>query len=178
MLLNFNALDFEKANYEHDSVCSVGVVYIRDGRIAGKYYELVRPEPNRYEYYASKIHGITPEHTKNARLFPEVWADVMKKAGDYPFVAHNAQVEIHCLQAEGRKYHIDTDVPVYCTLKASKKNNLYLPSYGLETVAAHFGYDLKSHHNALADAEACAIIAKNIMNEEELKPTNLFQMKK
>jgi DNA polymerase III epsilon subunit-like protein len=30
-------------------------------------------------------------------------------------------------------------------------------------VAKHFGYDLAAnHHNAVADAEACAVIAMNI----------------
>jgi DNA polymerase-3 subunit epsilon len=30
-------------------------------------------------------------------------------------------------------------------------------------VAAHCGYDLKKHHHALADAEACAVIAMRIL---------------
>jgi DNA polymerase-3 subunit epsilon len=30
-------------------------------------------------------------------------------------------------------------------------------------VAAHCGFDLKNHHHALADAEACAIIAMKLL---------------
>jgi DNA polymerase-3 subunit epsilon len=37
-----------------------------------------------------------------------------------------------------------------------------LPNHQLHTVAAHCGYDLANHHHALADAEACAWIAKTV----------------
>jgi len=38
-----------------------------------------------------------------------------------------------------------------------------LPNHKLPTVAAHCGYDLTKHHHALADAEACAVIALKIL---------------
>jgi DNA polymerase-3 subunit epsilon len=38
-----------------------------------------------------------------------------------------------------------------------------LPNHQLQTVARQCGYDLTKHHNALADAEACAWIAKEIL---------------
>ena len=37
------------------------------------------------------------------------------------------------------------------------------PNHQLHTVAAACGYDLKNHHHALADAEACARIAMAIL---------------
>jgi DNA polymerase-3 subunit epsilon len=38
-----------------------------------------------------------------------------------------------------------------------------LPNHQLHTVAGHCGYNLEKHHHALADAEACAWIAKMIL---------------
>lgn len=38
-----------------------------------------------------------------------------------------------------------------------------LPNYKLYTVAAACGYHLDNHHHALADAEACAWIAREIL---------------
>ena len=35
--------------------------------------------------------------------------------------------------------------------------------HNLDIIAAHCGYDLKNHHHALADAEACAWIAREIL---------------
>jgi DNA polymerase-3 subunit epsilon len=45
MMKNFAAIDFEIANYDPSSVCSVGIVIVRDGEIVEKIYHLIRPEP-------------------------------------------------------------------------------------------------------------------------------------
>ena len=41
---NFAAIDFETANNERTSICSVGVVIVRNGEIADRFYSLVHPE--------------------------------------------------------------------------------------------------------------------------------------
>ncbi len=40
---DFAAIDFETANEQRTSVCSVGVVIVRDGEIVDHYYSLIRP---------------------------------------------------------------------------------------------------------------------------------------
>jgi DNA polymerase-3 subunit epsilon len=42
---DFTAIDFKIANPERTSMCSVGVVVVRDGVIADSYYSLIHPEP-------------------------------------------------------------------------------------------------------------------------------------
>lgn len=56
---NFAAIDFETANYERTSVCSVGVVIMRDGEIVAPFYSLIQPEPNYYNYWCTQVHGLT-----------------------------------------------------------------------------------------------------------------------
>ena len=51
---DFAAIDFETANNERSSVCSVGVVIVRGGEIVDKFYSLIKPEP---EYYT-----LIPQH--------------------------------------------------------------------------------------------------------------------
>ena len=48
MLRDFIAIDFETANQQPSSVCSVGVVMVRDGQMADSFYSLIQPEPNYY----------------------------------------------------------------------------------------------------------------------------------
>ena len=60
---DFAAIDFETANEQRTSVCSVGVVIVRDGEIVDHYYSLIRPEPEYYTYW-----------------IPRAWSDV----GRYP----------------------------------------------------------------------------------------------
>ena len=42
---DFAAIDFETANNERSSVCSVGIVIVRGGEIMDKFYSLIKPEP-------------------------------------------------------------------------------------------------------------------------------------
>ena len=47
---DFAAIDFETANSERSSVCSVGIVIVRGGEIVDKFYSLIKPEPEYYSY--------------------------------------------------------------------------------------------------------------------------------
>jgi hypothetical protein len=55
------------------------------------------------------------------------------------------------------------DYQFYDTLRAARRAYPELPNHQLHTVARVCGYDLKNHHHALADAEACAWIAREIL---------------
>ena len=43
---DFVAIDFETANFERTSVCSVGLVVVRNGKFVDSFYSLIQPEPN------------------------------------------------------------------------------------------------------------------------------------
>ena len=63
-----------------------------------------------------------------------------------------------------RCYGMDyPDYTFYCTLRASRRVFPYLKSHQLPNVALQCGYDLKNHHHALADAEACTAIAMKVL---------------
>jgi DNA polymerase-3 subunit epsilon len=162
---NFAAIDFEIANPDRSSICSVGVVIVRDGQIVDKIYELVYPEPEWYFWRFTQIHGLTEEDTQDAKVFPHVWKEIAPKIEGLPLVAHNSPFDEGCLRAAFRVYQMDyPDYVFHCTCKASRRifgKTLY--NHKLHTVAAHCGFDLTNHHHALADAEACAVIAMKIL---------------
>jgi DNA polymerase-3 subunit epsilon len=161
---NFAAIDFEIANYDRASVCSVGVVIVRDGKIAEKIYHLIRPEPEWYLWKFTQIHGITESDTANAKVFPHVWKDIAPKIADLPLIAHNSPFDEGCLKAVFRVYQMDyPDYEFYCTYRTSRKAfGRLLPNHQLKTVAAYCGYNLENHHHALADAGVCAVIALRV----------------
>ena len=70
---DFAAIDFETANNERSSVCSVGIVIVRGGEIVDKFYSLIKPEPEYYNYWCSQVHGLCAADTEDAPIFPEVW---------------------------------------------------------------------------------------------------------
>ena len=178
MLRDFIAIDFETANQEPSSVCSIGVVMVRNGQVADSFYSLIQPEPNYYNYWCQRVHRLSRQDTDDAPVFPKVWQQIEERITNVffpnqefddrryqiahlPFVAHNARFDEGCLKAVFKVYQMD--YPDYCfydTLTASRRQFGHsLPDHQLHTVAAACGYDLQHHHHALADAEACAAIA-------------------
>lgn len=161
---NFAAIDFETANNERSSVCSVGIVIVRNGCITDTFYSLINPEPNYYHYRCSQVHGLTREDTKDAPVFPIVWRQIEPMIEGLPLVAHNRPFDEGCLKAVFRVYQMDyPDYEFLDTLRISRRVFPELPNHQLHTVAARCGYILDNHHHALADAEACAWIAREIL---------------
>lgn len=164
MLNDFAAIDFETANQSSGSVCSVGVVIVRERIIVKKIYKLIRPRPHFYSYWTTKIHGLTAQDTENAPDFPEVWQEIAGDIEGLPLVAHNSPFDAGCLKAAHQIYEMPyPDYKFYCTCRAARKQFPQLHNHKLPTVAQHCGYDLSRHHHALADAEACAAIALQIL---------------
>lgn len=183
MIRDFIAIDFETANQYPSSVCSVGVVMVRNGQVADTFYSLIQPEPNYYTYFCQRVHGITQNDTDDAPVFSKVWQQLEERIAEVffpdlqsteerrymiamlPFVAHNACFDESCLKAVFKVYQMDyPDYRFYDTLTASRRQfGQSLPNHQLHTVAAACGYDLQHHHHALADAEACAAIALYIL---------------
>lgn len=160
---NFAAIDFETANGRRSSVCAVGIVVVRDGKVVDKFYSLIKPSPNYYTYWTTDVHGLTRADTDTQPQFPEVWAQIATRIAGLPLVAHNRPFDESCLKAAFAEYGMDyPDYDFHCTLAASRKH-LDLPCHQLHVVAAACGYNLESHHHALADAEACAAIALKIL---------------
>ena len=124
MLRDFIAIDFETANQEPSSVCSIGVVMVRDGQIVDSFYSLIQPEPNYYNYWCQRVHGIMESDTEDAPVFSKVWQqleehivevffsnqeldDIRYQIAAIPFVAHNARFDEGCLKAVFKVYQMD-----------------------------------------------------------------------
>ena len=91
----------------------------------------------------------------------------MEQPEGLPLVAHNSVFDEGCLKAAHEAF--DLAYPAYrfhCTCRLSRRLYPDLPNHRLETVAEHCGCDLYMHHHALADAEACALIAVRMMREK------------
>lgn len=162
---DFAAIDFETANSERTSVCSVGIVVYRNGKEVDRFYSLIKPEPDYYSYWNTQVHGLTAQDTKKAPIFPDVWKQIAPRIEGLPLVAHNKAFDESCLKAVMRMYQMEyTYDEFYCTLvQARKVFKKTLGNCQLHTVAKACGFNLANHHHALADAEACAAIALKIL---------------
>ena len=177
---DFIAIDFETANECPSSVCSIGAVLVRDGEIVNTFYSLIKPEPDYYKWFCQQVHGLGHGDTDDADVFPLVWdrlqkellggleilsEDTSEDSIALPLVAHNAGFDSRCLREVFGCYRMDyPEFVFHDTLAAARRHFTgTLENHRLPTVAAACGYNLDDHHHALADAEACAWIAREIL---------------
>ncbi len=165
LMNNFVAIDFETANQHRSSVCSVGIVIVKEGKVTDRFYSKIYPRPDFFTYFTTRIHGLTMQDVEDAQPFPVVWHQIEPLISDLPLVAHNSKFDESCLKAVFKEYGMYyPHYQFYCTCNASRsKLHGILPNHQLQTVAAYCGYHLDHHHHALADAEACAAIALKLL---------------
>ena len=158
MNLNFIAIDFETANNERVSACSVGLVRVEDGKIVAKESRLINPQTYFLADFTDNVHGITANDVKDAPLFDDVWGKLSPLLENTDFIAaHNASFDSSVLYKCCEKFKIKPPVQKFvCTLNVSRKCWKLNPA-ALNNVCDHLGIEL-NHHEALSDATACAKI--------------------
>lgn len=162
----FVAIDVETANFEPSSICAIGAVKVEDGVIVDSRYSLVRPEPDYYTRRCTAVHGLTDNDTFDAPTFGQVWAEWQPWLQGYRPMAHNAAFDSKCIREACRIYGLEPPHGWGCTLKAARMKipRFVLPSKSLDSLCNFFGIPLDNHHNALADAEACAKLASILVD--------------
>lgn len=158
--MDFTAIDFETANSHAASACAVGLVRVRDGVVVDRESWLIRPPAGHDEFlrFNIKIHGITPEMVTDAPEWGEQLPRLIEFIGDDIAVAHNAGFDMGVIR--GACHATVTRTPklrYLCSVQVSRKT-YDIPSHRLPLAAAAAGFGQFAHHEALADAEACAAI--------------------
>lgn len=170
MPLDFTAIDFETANNHAASACSVGLVKVRDGRVVDRAGWLIRP-PLGFDdmlEWNTRIHGITAADIVDAPL----WADQVDALLAYvdgdTLAAHNAGFDMGVLTAAQQASGLAVPRLSYvCSLRVARKT-YHLDSYRLPVAAMAAGFEDFPHHDAIADAEACAAIIVHAAKRHEV----------
>ncbi|KJQ53542.1 3'-5' exonuclease [Microbacterium sp. SA39] len=160
MPLDFTAIDFETANSSPASACSVGLVRVRGGEVVATAGWLIQPPPGHDEFqeWNVRIHGIRPTDVLSAATWVDQFDRLCGFAGADVLVAHNAGFDLNVLRRAAEATGLLC--PPYrslCSLQVARKT-YQLDSYRLPMAAAAAGFAEFSHHDALADARACAQI--------------------
>ena len=155
-MTTFAALDFETANYRRNSACALGVVVVADGRIVGRFYELIRPPSAWFAF--THIHGLTWQDVCRAPDFGTIWPRIAEELAGVDFLAaHNAPFDKGVLQACCADHRLPPPKPPFiCTVRLAR-NQWGIHPTKLPDVCRHLQIPLH-HHQAASDAEACARI--------------------
>lgn len=170
MPLNFTAIDFETANSSSASACSVGLVKVRDGQMVDSAYWLIKPPLGHDEFWEwnTRIHGLVAADVVDALLWTEQLPDLIAFAENDILVAHNAGFDMGVISKACEATFVATPVYEYaCSLQVARKT-YHLDSYRLPIAAMAAGFEDFEHHNALADAQACAAIMIHAAKRHEV----------
>jgi DNA polymerase-3 subunit epsilon len=138
----------------------VGLARVRGGRVVATAAWLIKP-PAGHDHFAPiniGIHGIQPADVMHAPDWSEQLERLTAFAGSDVLVAHNAGFDMSVLRRACAA--TGDECPPYrylCSVQMSRKT-YSLASYRLPLVAAEAGCSPFAHHDALADAVACAEI--------------------
>lgn len=156
--MDFVAIDFETANSKRASVCAVGLVDVRGGRIVDEYYTLVNPHDD-FDYFCIAVHGITPDQVEDSPSFPDIWPELRRRIEGRVLVAHNASFDMSVLRRSAEDHNLEMPhIQYMCSCLLARKIWPEMPNHKLNTVARELGLGAFKHHDAIEDARTAAYI--------------------
>lgn len=158
----YTVVDVETPNAKNDSICSIALLRVKEGKVVSKEYHLVDPE-DHFDQFNVRLHGISKAMVKGSPSFSELWHRIGHHFNNGIIVAHNATFDLNVLAKSLRRNNLDVpDFRYVCTYRLSKAVNMVLRRHGLSSVCEFYGIDLDDHHNALCDAVACQEVFSRI----------------
>lgn len=168
--LNFAAIDVETANSFRGSICSFGITIVQGGRITEEHTWLTKPPDalSWFDGFNVALHGITPEMVTDAPHYRDSLDHALTLVGDLPVLAHNAAFDVGAIRQSCDFEDLYWPRFDYgCSLVMARRA-LNLISYRLPLVADECGVDLRGHHDAGADASACAQIVLELARRQQV----------
>ena len=158
-MLTFNAVDVETANADRASICQIGIVHVRDGKIVDRWQTLVNPE-DWFDPWNVSIHGIDEMDVSNSPTLPEVREELRARLRSSVLVSHTSFDRVAFERAMTRYGLEPLEVTWLDSAKIARRawpDRYGRTGYGLKNIATDLDISFK-HHDALEDARAAAEI--------------------
>lgn len=176
---DFVAIDFETANNDLCSACSVGLAAVNDNKIVDKKYYLINPK-GKFDKINTEIHGLTAQDVADAPDFSGVWPEIAPYIENNLLVAHNAKFDMSVLKCCLDKYHLNIPVAKYaCSIDISDYAFPAAVGKSLKERTSLLGISLENAHNALDDTVACAkLVMRTLEINQETSLQSFLKYKK
>ena len=159
-------IDFETANAQRNSACSVGLHLKELGSNTVLFSDELLINPMcEFNYWNTRIHGLTEYDVRNAPTFPTVYARICALIDDETYIiAHNAAFDISVLAKCCETYELECpQVKFLCTMLISQALYPDIKSHKLDYLADYFCLGRFAHHDALADAIKCVELFEKML---------------
>ncbi|MBI6116417.1 exonuclease domain-containing protein [Salegentibacter maritimus] len=161
---DYIAIDFETANKNRVSACAIGLVFIKNYKVAYEVGFKIKPPKNeKFSSFHTNLHGISKEDVSYWGHFDELWkSELSKYLNDSLIVFHNSSMDLSILKNLFYYYSIsDFHIDYIDTMQLAEKCGL---SKKLEDLASKFDVEIENPHDPVADAKTCAIIFNELID--------------
>ena len=158
-MLTFNSIDVETANADRASICQIGIVHVREGKIEDQWQTLVNPE-DWFDPWNVSIHGIEENDVRHSPTLPDVRGELRDRLRGSVLISHTSFDRVAFERAMVR---YDLEKLRVTWLDSAKIARRAWPEsygrngYGLKNIAKDLEISFR-HHDALEDARAAAEI--------------------
>jgi len=166
--VDFVAIDVETANADRASICQVGIVGFRDGRVVLCWSRYVNPG-ERFERVNVGVHGITAETVKQAPTFPELVEEIRELIEGRVVVSHTSFDRVALLRATEKHGLPEFECRWLDSARVARKAwpRYARSGFGLANVAKDLGIEFR-HHDAAEDARAAGEILLRAVAETSI----------
>lgn len=174
MIKDYISIDIENPNARGNSICSIGIIVVKNKKVVDEKYSLINPE-DRFDVNNSNITGLNYFDVKDAPTFKEYWKSIKELFENNIIVGHNITYDLTVIAKALERY--DIEVPIfnyYCTLKLSR-NFINTNSYSLNSLCDLLNVNLEKHHNALEDAKASQKIFEYLDYNNDIGTSEKFE---
>lgn len=180
---DYIAIDFETANNSRVSACALGLVFIKDYKVAHKIKFMIKPpKGEKFRSFHTQLHGISSDDVAYADTFDVIWQKELSKYLTRNLViCHHHSSDIGSLKKLCEYYDLeDFKVKYFDTEEIAKKCGL--PGR-LKELTKELGISFQDNHDPVADAFACGEVFNELKEkypayDELLKEVNNKTVKK
>lgn len=175
MIKDYISIDIENPNARGNSICSIGIIVVKNKKVVDEKYSLINPE-DRFDINNSNITGLNYSDVKDAPTFKEYWKSIKELFENNIIVGHNITYDLTVIAKALERY--DIEVPIfnyYCTLKLSR-NFIKTNSYSLNSLCDLLNVNLENNHNALEDAKASQKIFEYLDYNNDIGTSEKFEL--
>ena len=154
--LDYTVVDLETTglNPECDEIIELAALKVRNGKVAGTFQQLVRPEFGIVDFI-EELTGISNEMVAEAPIIADVLPSFLDFVGNDIVLGHNVAFDINFIydyssRVLGRRFGND----FVNTIRIAKKVVPGLDCYRLAPLCDFFGIEAEGFHRALADCAA------------------------
>ena len=177
MINDYISVDIENPNARGNSICSIGIIVVKNKKVVEQKYSLINPE-DRFDINNSNITGLNYSDVKDAPTFKEYWKNIKELLEKNIIVGHNITYDLTVIAKALERY--DIKVPIfnyYCTLKLSR-SFINSNSYSLNNLCDLLNINLENHHNALEDAKASQKLFEYLDNNNDIGNSEKFEFER